>query len=406
MAMIKCPECGKEMSDRAGACPNCGCPMDEIRRSLGEIEAERAAKLKEKEEEKKAKEVAAEIRKRKQEEARKAVTPEMKRKRSLIASLIAVLVIIAGVCGWYFGIKVPKDNAYAAYLETVQSTAETVKEYNAAVEAYNNKAKQVIAANDSFDASIKEAQDLIDSGDTPYEGEKITVLSNTLKDARNNKTATPELKETEESVTADETLEKQSKAAISSETQRLTSVADEYSEKTGSVKSETDNIQIPDYSSYVSTIKAQEQDLEDSYAIQKQIMEPSEDWVIARLGRIDDVATIAPVTEEHDPNGHLNKTGGYTATVYFMTPLLGTENLTGYDLIEEGTSGGGAVEVYRTVEDAESRNDYLGALDGGIFASGSHVVLGTMVLRTSDELKASQQETLTNAMIAAMIELD
>ncbi|MBR1910491.1 MAG: EbhA, partial [Lachnospiraceae bacterium] len=162
----------------------------------------------------------------------------------------------------------------------------------------------------------------------------------------------------------------------------------------------------PDYSSYVSTIKAQEQDLEDSYAIQKQIMEPSEDWVIARLGRIDDVANIAPVTEEHDPNGQLNKAGGYTATVYFMTPLLGTENLTGYDLIEEGTSGGGAVEVYRTVEDAESRNDYLGTLDGGIFASGSHVVLGTMVLRTSDELKASQQETLTNAMIAAMIELD
>lgn len=27
MALIKCPECGKEISDRAGACPNCGCPI-------------------------------------------------------------------------------------------------------------------------------------------------------------------------------------------------------------------------------------------------------------------------------------------------------------------------------------------------------------------------------------------
>lgn len=27
MAMIKCPECGKEISDKASSCPNCGCPM-------------------------------------------------------------------------------------------------------------------------------------------------------------------------------------------------------------------------------------------------------------------------------------------------------------------------------------------------------------------------------------------
>ena len=28
MALIKCPECGKEISDRAAACPNCGYPID------------------------------------------------------------------------------------------------------------------------------------------------------------------------------------------------------------------------------------------------------------------------------------------------------------------------------------------------------------------------------------------
>ena len=27
MALIKCPECGKEISDKAGACPHCGCPI-------------------------------------------------------------------------------------------------------------------------------------------------------------------------------------------------------------------------------------------------------------------------------------------------------------------------------------------------------------------------------------------
>ena len=27
MALIKCPECGKEISDKAKACPNCGVPV-------------------------------------------------------------------------------------------------------------------------------------------------------------------------------------------------------------------------------------------------------------------------------------------------------------------------------------------------------------------------------------------
>lgn len=30
MALIKCPECGNEVSDRAVACPHCGYPMQDI----------------------------------------------------------------------------------------------------------------------------------------------------------------------------------------------------------------------------------------------------------------------------------------------------------------------------------------------------------------------------------------
>jgi uncharacterized membrane protein YvbJ len=29
MALIKCPECGKEISDQAIKCPKCGCPINE-----------------------------------------------------------------------------------------------------------------------------------------------------------------------------------------------------------------------------------------------------------------------------------------------------------------------------------------------------------------------------------------
>ena len=33
MALIKCSECGKEFSDKASACPNCGCPTSEMVKS-------------------------------------------------------------------------------------------------------------------------------------------------------------------------------------------------------------------------------------------------------------------------------------------------------------------------------------------------------------------------------------
>ena len=45
MALIKCTECGKEFSDRAAACPNCGCPTDII---LEDIEKEKSIQQKRK----------------------------------------------------------------------------------------------------------------------------------------------------------------------------------------------------------------------------------------------------------------------------------------------------------------------------------------------------------------------
>ena len=33
MAMINCPECGKEISEKASQCPNCGCPSSEWTKS-------------------------------------------------------------------------------------------------------------------------------------------------------------------------------------------------------------------------------------------------------------------------------------------------------------------------------------------------------------------------------------
>ena len=318
----------------------------------------------------------------------------MKKKRIIIGVAVTTVVVIIGICAWYFGVKVPQEKSYQAYLAEVQIYNDGIQKYNEAINQYNDKAKEVIGANNAFDDVISTAQALIDCGDTPYEGAKITNLSNSVKDARNNKKPIPELKEVISTIQADPEME-----ALDAEFATYTS-------SIATINSDADALVVPDYSSYIDILTAQSKELEDSYAIQKQIMAPKEDWVIARLGRVSDVANMAPVTEENDPNGNLNKAGGYMSTVYFSTSLLGTENLTGNALIEKGTDAGGAIETYKTVEDAEARNTYLAAFDGGILASGSHMVLGTMVVRTSNDLMASQQETLRNAIVAEMTSLN
>ena len=99
-------------------------------------------------------------------------------------------------------------------------------------------------------------------------------------------------------------------------------------------------------------------------------------------------------------DGKLNKAGGYTAAVYFSSDLvpageaMANEKYTGIPAV--GCDGGGCVEVFATAEDAESRNSYLANFDGNaLLAPGSHEVLGTCVVRTSDKITASQQQTLT-----------
>jgi len=71
-------------------------------------------------------------------------------------------------------------------------------------------------------------------------------------------------------------------------------------------------------------------------------------------------------------------------------------------LIDKGTDAGGEIEVYANEEDAIKRNDYLAAFDGGILSSRSHRVVGTVVIRISDELTASQQKALEEKVLNAL----
>lgn len=134
----------------------------------------------------------------------------------------------------------------------------------------------------------------------------------------------------------------------------------------------------------------------------KLLIAPTEEYIIQCLEKVPGITEIEAVKESTDPMKNLNKPGWYTAHVYFSYSLINQEEVYGKNLIDKGTNAGGSVEVYQTKSDAKKRNEYLAMFDGGALSSGSHIVVGTVVVRTSDELTASQQIFLENNIIFAL----
>lgn len=156
------------------------------------------------------------------------------------------------------------------------------------------------------------------------------------------------------------------------------------------------------YEEEYSALKAAYDALEKSIKKYALVDQPEESYVIESLRKISSVDKISAVTEDNDPNGHLNKQGGYTAQIYFSSKYVNQKNISGKTVIDKGTKAGGSIEVYKTVEDAKKREEYLAGFDGGVLASGSHKVIGTVLIRTSDELTATKQKELEANIIAAL----
>lgn len=130
---------------------------------------------------------------------------------------------------------------------------------------------------------------------------------------------------------------------------------------------------------------------------------PTEEYIIACLRATPNVVSIEAVTEDNDPNGDLNTDGGYYAAVFFSVDLIDQDEVYGEDLIDRGTDAGGCIEAYKTVEDAESRNEYLAGYDDSLlFISGYHTVIGTLVIRTSQKLTDNDQAALEANIIAIL----
>ena len=137
---------------------------------------------------------------------------------------------------------------------------------------------------------------------------------------------------------------------------------------------------------------------------------PKSKDVAKAIESIDGISNVCIVTEDNDPNGQLGKQGGYTGALYYVydkAPTMETtldkdtfEERPYKDTCEKGTDAGGSIEIYKTIKEAKTREKYLATFDStGALASGSHTVKGTLVIRTSNKLKASEQKDLEEKIV-------
>lgn len=275
----------------------------------------------------------------------------MKKKKTLLGLIAAIAIIVIGICVWYFQVKKPHD------------LAET--KFNAAV-------KEVDAKNTELASAMNDAQKILDKKEAVYDNTTKEAFITALSDAKAAQRKIPDLPK-----------------------------------KTADINAETKKLSEPlDYSSVINAISEKQTAYQNSVLQMKQITNPNEDFVIQHLKGIPNISGYQAVTEDHDPNGNLNKQGGYTSTVYFSTPLIDQSSVYGNDIVDKGTECGGAIEVYASEEDAEKRDSYLASFDGaGMLNSGSHKVLGTIVIRTSTKLTATQQNEFTNNITNKLLEL-
>lgn len=247
------------------------------------------------------------------------------------------------------------------------------EEKKAAIAAYDSECARISSEQAILEQTIADSQVLIDSKERPYDEKTIHALETAIADARASIVEIPERKGNAE---------------------KINMLVNDTMKKISYVKTN-------------ETLTAVKTNLENSIKIMKQVTNPSEAFIIERIKDIDTVTGYAGVTEDNDPNGMLNKPGGYTATVYFASSQIKEKDRMWLDgtIIENGTDGGGSIEVYTNEEDAQRRCEYLSQFDGTVTASGTHTIVGTVLVRISDQLTASQQKELETKIIQNLTEL-
>lgn len=312
------------------------------------------------------------------------------KKSNLILTILLIAIMSLTGCS---------NKALEAATAAVDAYNTEAKAYNDKIAPYNEAVQVVADKNKELEDIVNSAQDVINKGETPFDENTLTALKDAMKVALDSKAAVPEPLAAYDEITIDEKAKK-------AELETLTAQAEADTEAMKAFVAPELPV-APDYSQAIESVNTARLAYEDSIQGLKQITAPTDEFVIERLQKVDTITEIGAVTEDHDPNGMLKKQGGYIGCIYFTDSQVNRDELyieEGMDnVIDVGCDGGGAVEIFNTTEEAQTRNTYLGSFDGTGMASGSHYVYGTIIVRTSDELNGTQQLELTDKIVNELI---
>ncbi|WP_276916267.1 hypothetical protein [Parvibacter caecicola] len=257
----------------------------------------------------------------------------------------------------------------ACAIATVVTT--NFADYQKAVASYQRSAEALQERNEELDQAVASLQFLVNSGAQPLEPQLIADAQQLISEAKGAKDSVAPMP-----LTTDE------------------------------IRTVTNKIRISgNYSQIIGRLNAAEDALEDSIALRELVVDPTASNVIERLRTVPHIIAAEAVTPENDPNGLLNQSEGYSSMVYFAYSLILQDKVYGDGVVGKGTSGGGSVEVYPTVELAEARNDYISQFDNTDLAPGYHEVVGSIVVRISDRLTPERQQKLADEVVEALTTL-
>lgn len=328
-------------------------------------------------------------------EENKTTMGKNKKKAIIISSIAILLVMIAAVLVYFLALK-------PAYEEAVVQYDKVSPDYKQATIAFSDKCAEIEAKNAELQTAIDTLQSVIDLGEKPYDATKITDANSAINNGKIALVSIP---------TWDKAMPKESSEYNFLQTNKMKEEISSITAATTELNELTNSLQIPDYTEVIAGIGDAQSKLERSIKQMKQVTCPDESFVLQRVTNIRDAAGMIDVislTEDNDPENYIGKAGWYTVKVVFHhkdVEHYGLDNglLT---LNEVGNPAGGCIEVYRTEEDVQRRADELKSQEGTVRSPGARAICGTVLVRVSDDLKASYQQELLELIVAELIRLE
>lgn len=386
MALIKCPDCGNEVSEQARTCPICGFPIERhnLRKAAeAKVREDKRAKIKEivrLEEERRLRE-EQEQREREEREKKRLIA---RRYRIALIGIAAALLLDLLLC-YIFVLHRPFRQYFPEYSASVAN-------YQNAVFSYNNTVSRLEENNTALADALADTERMSETAGRKVSRNLQEASAALLEEARGA------LQNVPAAIEADPEVGR--KAFTSFSVYKMNRETIRINNLTTRLTTQRVALSVPDHTDRIAALESMEQQLYAAVTAYDRLMDPSGAFAIGKLIAVKDVSAAACATAEADPDKVLDN--GCGSAVYFMEDSITerTVRIRGDSPLQRGVDGGGVIEVYPDSDAAEQRLQALNAREGE--QKELCAITGTAVIRVSKYLPAERQQELLAAVAGAI----